>query len=69
MRFSVSRRRSLYLEMPGRLLQVDAQLLRASLDQARDHALFDDRVAAWPQAGAEEDVGDVALARRFRPFK
>src|SRR5690606_4473435 len=30
------------------------------LDQLGDHALFDDRVAARPQTGAQEDVGDVA---------
>ncbi|SST09220.1 Uncharacterised protein [Acinetobacter baumannii] len=37
-----------------------AQVFRTRLDQLGDHALFDDRVAARPQAGAEEDVGDVA---------
>src|SRR3989338_7242894 len=36
------------------------QIFRLGFDQLADHALLDDRVAARPQAGAEEDVGDVA---------
>ena len=44
----------------GGLLQEHPQLLRLGLDQARDHALLDDGVATRPEAGAEEDVGDVA---------
>jgi hypothetical protein len=44
----------------GRLLEVDAQLLGLGLDQARDHALLDDRVAARPETCTQEDVGDVA---------
>ncbi len=43
----------------GSLLEEDAQLLRFGLDDARDHALLDDRIGARPQAGAEEDVGDI----------
>ncbi|OIR00944.1 hypothetical protein GALL_170850 [mine drainage metagenome] len=46
----------------GRLLQVAAQLLGLGLDDARDHALLDDRVGARAQAGAEEQVDDVAAA-------
>ncbi len=44
----------------GGLFQVDAQVFRARLDDLADHALLDDRVAARAQAGAEEQVGDVA---------
>ena len=36
-----------------------AQGLGLGLDQARDHALFDNGVAARPQAGAQKQVGDV----------
>ncbi len=46
----------------GGFLQVDAQILGPGLDDLADHALLDDRVAARPQAGAEEQVGDVAAA-------
>src|SRR5690606_23488510 len=46
----------------GRFLDVVAQILGLGLDQLGDHALLDDRIAARPQAGAEEDVGDVAPA-------
>ena len=42
------------------LFQVDAQVLGTCLDKARDHALFDDRITARTQPGAEEQVGDVA---------
>ena len=61
-RDSVSRRRSLYLGNSRRFLQENAQIFRARLDDARDHALFDDGVGARPQAGAEEHVGDVAAS-------
>ncbi len=44
----------------GCLFQVHAQVFRARLDDLADHALLDDRVAARAQAGAEEQVGDVA---------
>ena len=44
------------------LLEEHAQLLGLGLDDARDHALLDDRVGARPEARAEEDVGDVAPA-------
>ena len=44
------------------LLDDGAQFLGACLDEAGDHALFDDGVAARPQAGAQEQVGDVATA-------
>ncbi|KPZ25128.1 hypothetical protein ALO56_200182 [Pseudomonas viridiflava] len=36
-----------------------AQILGLGFDQFGDHALLDDRVAAWPQASPEKDVGDV----------
>ena len=45
-----------------RLFEEDAQLFGLRLDDARDHALLDDRVGARAEAGAEEDVGDVAPA-------
>jgi len=41
-----------------------AQLFRLRLDQARDHALPDDCVSTRPEAGAEEDVLNVAAACR-----
>lgn len=50
----------LVLGNAGGFFQVDAQIFRARLDDLADHALLDDRVAAWPQAGAQEQVGDVA---------
>src|SRR5690606_20046129 len=46
----------------GGLLQVHAQVLGPCLDDLADHPLFDDRIAAWPQARAQEQVGDVAPA-------
>jgi len=39
-----------------------AQVFRLGFDQLGDHPLLDDRVAARAEAGAEEDVGDVATA-------
>ena len=42
-----------------RLLQEESQILRARLDEAGDHALFDDGVTARPQTGAEKKVLDV----------
>jgi len=44
----------------GGFLDEIAQLLGLGLDQLADHALLDDRVAARPQTGAEEDIGDIA---------
>ena len=52
----------LVLRDAGRLLEEDAQLLGLRLDHPRDHALLDDRVGPRPEAGAEEDVVDVAAA-------
>src|SRR5690606_21509261 len=49
----------LVLRDAGGLFQVDAQFLGPGLDDLADHALLDDRVAARPQAGAQEQVGDV----------
>ena len=46
----------------GGFFQIHAQLFGLGLDDLRDHALLDDRVAARAQAGAEEQVGDVAAA-------
>ena len=43
----------------SRLLEEDAQVVGLGLDDARDHALADDRVGTRPEAGAEEQVGDV----------
>ena len=43
--------RSLFEEHP--------QILGPGFDETRDHALFDDRIAARPQACAQEDIGDV----------
>ena len=40
----------------GRLLDEGAHVIGLRLDDTRDHALLDDRVAARPQAGAEEQV-------------
>ena len=46
----------------GGFLQPLPQFLRLGLDHPRDHALLDDRVArAQAQAGAQEQVGDIAL--------
>src|SRR5690606_2038793 len=46
----------------GGLLQVHPQVLGPGVDDLADHALLDDRVAARTQAGAQEQVGDVAAA-------
>ena len=46
----------------GGLFQEHPQFLGARLDQAVDHALADDGVATRAQAGAQEDVVDVAAA-------
>lgn len=54
----------LVLRHAGGFLEEHAQLFRLRLDDPRDHALPDDRVGARPEARAEEDVLDVAAARR-----
>ena len=41
------------------LFEEAADLLRPRLDDARDHALLDDRVGARPEAGTEKQVDDV----------
>ncbi|KAG1267514.1 hypothetical protein G6F65_013909 [Rhizopus arrhizus] len=46
----------------GRFFQEPPQFFRTRLDQAVDHALADDGVAASAQAGAQEDVVDVAAS-------
>ncbi len=46
----------------GRFLDKVTQVLGLGFDQLGDHALFDDRIAARAQAGAEEDIGNVATA-------
>src|SRR5262249_25799601 len=43
-----------------RFLEIDGQLFRLSIAHLAVHPLFDDRVAARTEAGAEEDVHDVA---------
>src|ERR1700731_2402665 len=43
----------------GGLLDKGAHVLGLGVDDARDHALLDDGVAARAQTGAEEQVGDV----------
>ena len=43
----------------GRLLEEGAHVVGLGLDEARDHALLDDRVAAAAEAGAEEELRDV----------
>ncbi len=50
----------LVLRNAGRFFEVHAQIFGLRLDELADHALLDDRVAARPEAGAEEDVHDVA---------
>ena len=50
----------LVLRDAGRFFEIDAQVFRLRLDELADHALLDDRVAARPETGAEEDVHDVA---------
>jgi hypothetical protein len=52
----------LVLRHTRRFFQKAAQFLRLGLDDARDHALLDDRVGLAPQAGAQEQIGHVALA-------
>lgn len=46
----------------GGFFQMRAQFVGRGLDDLADHALLDDRVAARTQAGAEEQIGDVAAA-------
>ena len=45
-----------------RFFQKPAQFLRLGLDDARNHALLNDRVGFAAQAGAEEEIGHIALA-------
>src|SRR6202521_100303 len=44
--------------------QEHAQFFGLRFDDPRDHALPDDRVGAGPEAGAQEDVLDIAAAGR-----
>ena len=46
----------------GGLLEERAHLVGPCLDDARDHVLLDDRVAARTEAGAEEELRDVLAA-------
>ena len=46
----------------GRFFQIAAQLFRTGFHDTADHALFDDGIAAWPQARAQEQVGDIPPA-------
>lgn len=50
----------LVLGNAGGFFQIHAQVFRARFDDLADHALLDDRVAARPKAGAQEQIGDVA---------
>src|SRR6185295_7305591 len=43
----------------GGLFHESAHVFRLRLDDARDHPLLDDRVAACTEAGAEEELRDV----------
>src|SRR5207244_6955889 len=43
----------------GRLLDEGTHVLALGLDDARDHALLDDGVAARAQTGAEKQAGDA----------
>ena len=45
-----------------RLFEEHAQLLGSGLDHAGDHALLDDRIGTRSQAGAQEQVVDIAAA-------
>src|SRR5690606_33435312 len=49
----------------GGLFQEYAQVFGARLDDARDHALPDDRVRTRPEPGAQEHVVNVAAAHRL----
>ncbi len=46
----------------GGFFDKQPQVFRFGFDQAGNHALLDDRVAARPEAGAHEDIGNVAAA-------
>ena len=46
----------------GGFFEEDAQVVRARLDDAGDHALADDGVGARPEAGTEEEIGNVLAA-------
>lgn len=46
----------------GGFFDVGAQFFGTGFDDAGDHALFDYGVAACTDAGAEEEIGDVAAA-------
>ncbi|EGF30677.1 hypothetical protein IMCC9480_1016 [Oxalobacteraceae bacterium IMCC9480] len=50
----------LVLRDAGGFFQKDAQLFRPRFDDARNHALPDDRVGAWSEAGAKENILDIA---------
>ena len=52
----------LVLGNPGGFLEKSTQFLGPRFDHARNHALFDHRVAACTEPGAEEHVGDVLAA-------
>ncbi len=54
----------LVLGNAGRFLEEHSKLLGLRFDDARDHALLDDRVRARTEPGAEEEVVDVAPADR-----
>ena len=59
-RNSVSRRRSRYFDTPAASSRKMRSSSGLAFDDARDHALLDDRVGARAEAGAEENVRDIA---------
>ena len=42
-----------------RLFQINTQIFWSCLDDARDHALFNNGVTAWPQTSAEKQIGNI----------
>src|SRR5690606_33994938 len=46
----------------GGFLNIYTQVFRLGFNQPRNHALLDDGVAAGPQTGAKENIGDVTTA-------
>ena len=50
----------LVLRDSGRLFEKITKVFRFRLDDSRDHALLDDRVAAWADPGSVKHVHDVA---------
>ena len=55
----------LVLGNAGSLFKENSQLFRTRLNDARDHALTNDRVSTRSEAGTKEDVLNVAAAHRL----